>query len=42
MRAYRAVPSFVVPDGSEDVLIVLGVREALKVYDRGKKLGAKV
>jgi len=34
---YRAVPSFVVPGGSEDVLIDLGVREAVKIYERGKK-----
>ncbi|KAH8730294.1 acyl-CoA dehydrogenase-like protein [Phaeosphaeriaceae sp. PMI808] len=29
---YRSVPSFVVPGGSEDVLIDLGVREALKLH----------
>jgi len=39
---YRAVPSFVVPGGSEDVLIDLGVREALKLHglaDKASKSG---
>lgn len=42
---YRAVPSFVVPGGSEDVLIDLGVREALKLHkqaEKKKKEGAKL
>lgn len=34
---YRAVPSFVVPGGSEDVLIDLGVREALKLHKQAEK-----
>lgn len=34
---YRAVPSFVVPGGSEDVLIDLGVREALKLHKQAAK-----
>jgi alkylation response protein AidB-like acyl-CoA dehydrogenase len=40
---YRAVPSFVVPGGSEDVLIDLGVREALKLHKIAeKRKGAKL
>jgi alkylation response protein AidB-like acyl-CoA dehydrogenase len=40
---YRAVPSFVVPGGSEDVLVDLGVREALKIYKHAEKArGAKL
>ncbi|KAF2833915.1 acyl-CoA dehydrogenase-like protein [Ophiobolus disseminans] len=40
---YRAVPSFVVPGGSEDVLIDLGVREALKLHGLAQKgKGAKL
>jgi alkylation response protein AidB-like acyl-CoA dehydrogenase len=40
---YRAVPSFVVPGGSEDVLIDLGVREALKLHKMAEKgKGAKL
>jgi hypothetical protein len=38
---YRAVPSFVVPGGSEDVLIDLGVREALKLHRQTSKLQSK-
>jgi hypothetical protein len=34
---YRGVPSFVVPGGSEDVLIDLGVREALKLSRQREK-----
>ena len=39
---YRAVPSFTVPGGSEDVLIDLGVREALKLHKQAEKLKAKI
>ncbi|KAH7389360.1 acyl-CoA dehydrogenase-like protein [Phaeosphaeria sp. MPI-PUGE-AT-0046c] len=40
---YRAVPSFVVPGGSEDVLIDLGVREAIKLHKAAEKAkGAKL
>jgi alkylation response protein AidB-like acyl-CoA dehydrogenase len=42
---YRAVPSFVVPGGSEDVLIDLGVREAVKLHrmaEKGKGKEAKL
>lgn len=39
---YRAVPSFTVPGGSEDVLIDLGVREALKLHKQAEKLKAKM
>jgi len=39
---YRAVPSFVVPGGSEDVLIDLGVREALKISAQAEKAKAKL
>ncbi|KAF2035621.1 acyl-CoA dehydrogenase-like protein [Setomelanomma holmii] len=34
---YRGVPSFVVPGGSEDVLIDLSVREALKIHRQAEK-----
>lgn len=37
---YRAVPSYVVPGGSEDVLIDLGVREALKLHKVAEKAKA--
>lgn len=39
---YRSVPSFVVPGGSEDVLIDLGVREALKLHMLAEKEKAKL
>ncbi|KAJ4365121.1 hypothetical protein N0V83_008739 [Neocucurbitaria cava] len=39
---YRAVPSFVVPGGSEDVLLDLGVREALKIHRAAEKAKAKL
>ncbi|OSS51643.1 hypothetical protein B5807_03857 [Epicoccum nigrum] len=39
---YRAVPSYTVPGGSEDVLIDLGVREALKLHKQAEKLKAKI
>ncbi|KAF2202454.1 acyl-CoA dehydrogenase-like protein [Delitschia confertaspora ATCC 74209] len=39
---YRATPSFVVPGGSEDVLIDLGVREALKLHKQAQKAKAKI
>ncbi|KAF1928616.1 acyl-CoA dehydrogenase NM domain-like protein, partial [Didymella exigua CBS 183.55] len=39
---YRAVPSYTVPGGSEDVLIDLGVREALKLHKQASKLKAKI
>lgn len=39
---YRAVPSFVVPGGSEDVLIDLGVREALKIHRQAEKAKSKL
>ncbi|KAH6639545.1 acyl-CoA dehydrogenase-like protein [Boeremia exigua] len=39
---YRAVPSYTVPGGSEDVLIDLGVREALKLHKQAQKLKAKI
>ena len=39
---YRAVPSFTVPGGSEDVLIDLGVREALKLHEQASKLQARM
>lgn len=39
---YRAIPSYVVPGGSEDVLIDLGVREALKLHKQAEKIRAKI
>lgn len=39
---YRGVPSFVVPGGSEDVLIDLGVREALKLHKQAEKAKSKL
>lgn len=39
---YRAVPSFTVPGGSEDVLLDLGVREALKLHKQASKLKANM
>jgi hypothetical protein len=39
---YRGVPSFVVPGGSEDVLIDLGVREALKLSQQAEKSRSKL
>jgi hypothetical protein len=33
-----AVPSFVVPGGSEDVLIDLGVKEAWKLHKQAEKV----
>ncbi|KAJ4352658.1 hypothetical protein N0V95_004042 [Ascochyta clinopodiicola] len=39
---YRAVPSYTVPGGSEDVLIDLGVREALKLHKQAERLKAKM
>ncbi|KAF2185654.1 acyl-CoA dehydrogenase-like protein [Zopfia rhizophila CBS 207.26] len=39
---YRSVPSLVVPGGSEDVLIDLGVREALKLSRQAEKARAKI
>lgn len=34
---YRSVPGLIVPGGSEDVMIDLGVREALKLSARANK-----
>ncbi|KAJ4321233.1 hypothetical protein N0V94_002972 [Neodidymelliopsis sp. IMI 364377] len=39
---YRAVPSYTVPGGSEDVLIDLGVREALKLHKQAEKIRARL
>lgn len=39
---YRAAPSFIVPGGSEDVLIDLGVREALKLKRQAEKAKSKI
>jgi hypothetical protein len=39
---YRVVPSYTVPGGSEDVLIDLGVREALKLHKQAEKMRAKL
>jgi hypothetical protein len=39
---YRAVPSYTVPGGSEDVLIDLGVREALKLHKQTSQLKARI
>lgn len=39
---YRSVPSFVVPGGSEDVLIDLGVREALKLHKNAEKVRSRL
>lgn len=39
---YRTMPSFVVPGGSEDVLIDLGVREALKLHKQAEKARSKL
>ena len=39
---YRTVPSIVVPGGSEDVLIDLGVREALKISAQAEKAKSKL
>jgi hypothetical protein len=33
----RAIPTLIVPGGSEDVLLDLGVREALKLSDPARK-----
>lgn len=34
---YRAVPGFLVPGGSEDVLLDLGAREALKIHKQAER-----
>ncbi|KAL5397423.1 hypothetical protein PMIN03_003293 [Paraphaeosphaeria minitans] len=39
---YRSVPSYTVPGGSEDVLIDLGVREALKLHRQAEKAVIKI
>ncbi|PSN68648.1 acyl-CoA dehydrogenase-like protein [Corynespora cassiicola Philippines] len=39
---YRSVPSLVVPGGSEDVLIDLGVREALKLHRQAEKAQSRL
>ncbi|KAF2692123.1 acyl-CoA dehydrogenase-like protein [Lentithecium fluviatile CBS 122367] len=39
---YRSVPSFTVPGGSEDVLLDLGVREALKLHRQAEKAQSKL
>ncbi|KAH8599118.1 acyl-CoA dehydrogenase/oxidase [Bisporella sp. PMI_857] len=39
---YRSVPTLIVPGGSEDVLLDLGVREALKLSHIAKKQASKL
>jgi len=38
----RAVKGFIVPGGSEDVMIDLGVREAIKLSKRMEKKASKI
>lgn len=39
---FRSTPGLIVPCGSEDVLIDLGVREALKLSRQAEKAKAKI